>query len=144
MVRKRAKEQRLKTRALKQITALIVITMGIALGLFYFILQRKMVEEQVSSARESLSNTIAYLETYIDEVDAIANNANYNYYMQNYLTNALEQDKGYMVTSENMREYEMSSQAFSDTLLTRTDVSSIMVLERRACFSIRLSIIIGM
>ena len=82
-MRKRAKEQRLKTRALKQITALIVITMGIALGLFYFILQRKMVEEQVSSARESLSNTIAYLETYIDEVDAIANNANYNYYMQN-------------------------------------------------------------
>ena len=61
MARKRAKEQRLKTQALKQITALIVITMGIALGLFYFILQRKMVEEQVSSARESLSNTIAYL-----------------------------------------------------------------------------------
>ncbi len=132
MARKRAKEQRLKTQALKQITALIVITMGIALGLFYFILQRKMVEEQVSSARESLSNTIAYLETYIDEVDAIANNANYNYYMQNYLTNALEQDKGYMVTSENMREYEMSSQAFSDTLLTRTDVSSIMVFGKKS------------
>ena len=55
-----------------------------------------------------------------------------NYYMQNYLTNALEQDKGYMVTSENMREYEMSSQAFSDTLLTRTDVSSIMVFGKKS------------
>lgn len=75
----------------------------------------------------------AYLNNYFEEVDAIAKNVNYNYYLQNYLETATDNENAYTDPSvgKNMRAYEMSSQAFSDTLLSRPDISSMMVFGRK-------------
>ena len=51
-------------------------------------------------------------------------NVNYNYYLQNYLETVIDREDNYTDPSvgKNMRAYEMSSQAFSDTLLSRPDI----------------------
>lgn len=127
------KQKGLKNRALQQITALIVITMILTVGLFYVTFRTRAVNEQISYSEKNLNNVSAYLDTYIEEIDSIAKNANYTFYLQNYLINAISQEEGAnnLTMIENMREYEMSSQAFSDILLTRPDVSSIMIFGKK-------------
>lgn len=128
------KEKGLKNRALSQITALIVITMIVVVGVFYFIFRSKAVNDQITYSERILLNAGEYLNSYLEEIDSIAKNVNYNYYLQNYLISALEQEQTYsnLTIVENMREYEMSSQAFNDILLTRPDVSSIMIFGKKS------------
>lgn len=130
---KEKKEKGLKNRALCQITALIVITMIVVVGVFYFIFRSKAVNDQITYSERILLNAGEYLNSYLEEVDSIAKNVNYNYYLQNYLIRALEQEQTYsnLTIVENMHEYEMSSQAFNDILLTRPDVSSIMIFGKK-------------
>lgn len=126
---KQKKEQGLKNRALKQITILFAIAIVMAVLFSIAVLYSRTIKEHASFAGEHLNNVTAYLSTYLDEVDAIANDANYNYYLQNYLIDALENEKKYAEPSnvKKIREYTVSSQAFSDTFLTRQDISSIIV-----------------
>lgn len=130
---KQTAEKSLKNRALKKIAGLIAITMLAAIGLFYLFFRSIVLEKEVETAEENLGNMAAYLETYIDEVDSIARDVNYDYYLQNYLASAIAQEEEYLEPSsiKNMREYEMSSRAFSDTLLSRSDISSIMVFGKK-------------
>ncbi|MDO4275186.1 MAG: sensor histidine kinase [Eubacteriales bacterium] len=123
------KEKGLKNRALKKITLLIIISMVIAVALSIVILRSRIIKEQFSNSKENLDNVISYLDTYIDEMDAIAKNVNYDYALQNYLIDAIENEVKYDDPSrtKKMQEYKMSSQAFNDILLMHTDVSSIMV-----------------
>ena len=75
----------------------------------------------------------AYLNSYLEEVDSIAKNVNYNYYLQDYLETVIKEEDDYVDSGigKNMRSYEMSSQAFSDTLLSRADISSIMIFGKK-------------
>ncbi|MDC7287715.1 sensor histidine kinase [Blautia schinkii] len=123
------KEKGIKNKALTKITILIVVSMVIAVAFSIVILRSRIIKEQLSNSRENLSNVTSYLDTYIEEIDAIAKNVNYNYALQNYLVAAVENQEKYNQPSriKKMREYKMSSQAFNDLLLMRTDISSIMV-----------------
>lgn len=82
---------------------------------------------------ENLVNMEAYLNSYLEEVDSIAKNVNYNYYLQDYLETVIKEEDDYVDSGigKNMRSYEMSSQAFSDTLLSRADISSIMIFGKK-------------
>lgn len=123
----------LKNRALKQITMLIVFAMILMVAVFYGVLRSRTIRNHSKNQEKSLSNMDAYLTNYFEEVDAIAKNVNYNYYLQNYLGTVIDDENKYTEPSvgKNMRAYEMSSQAFSDTLLFRPDISSIMVFGRK-------------
>ena len=123
------KEKGIKNKALTKITILIVVSMVIAVAFSIVILRSRIIKEQFSNSRENLNNVTSYLDTYIEEMDAIAKNVNYNYALQNYLVAAVENQEKYNQPSriKKMREYKMSSQAFNDLLLMRTDISSIMV-----------------
>ncbi|WP_373217512.1 sensor histidine kinase [Ruminococcus sp. 5_1_39BFAA] len=127
------KEKSLKSRAMQQIALLIAIAMMAAIGMFYFLSRERTINEQKLYEKEHVSNVMSYLSDYIDEVDAVAKSTNYNYYLQDYLVEALktERNSGDTTGIENMVEYEMSSRAFSDILLTRPDVSNIMVFGRK-------------
>ena len=133
---RKIKANGLKSRALRQMTALIILVMVLMVALFYGIMCSRTVNNQAKSQQKSLSNLESNLKTYFEEVDSIAKNANYNYYLQNYLAMMLEKESSYTEPSvgKNMRAYEMSSRAFSDTLLSRSDVSSIMVFGRKKVF----------
>ena len=133
---RKIKANGLKSRALRQMTALIILVMVLMVALFYGIMCSRTVNNQAKSQQKSLSNLESNLKTYFEEVDSIAKNSNYNYYIQNYLAMMLEKESSYTEPSvgKNMRAYEMSSRAFSDTLLSRSDVSSIMVFGRKKVF----------
>lgn len=130
---RKKREKGLKNKAFCQITVLIVITMLLVLGIFYTVFRQRAVKEQISYSQKSLKNMGEYIGTYIEEIDSIAKDVNYNYYLQNYLIKAIEQEEGdnNLSVVENMREYEMSSQTFNDILLTRSDVSSVMIFGKK-------------
>lgn len=100
---------------------------------FYMVFHSRAFNERGKYEEENLVNMEAYLNSYLEEVDSIAKNVNYNYYLQDYLETVIKEEDDYVDSGigKNMRSYEMSSQAFSDTLLSRADISSIMIFGKK-------------
>ena len=130
---KKKQKSSLKNRALSQTAVLIIVTMCIMVTVFYMVLHSRAFNERGKYEEENLVNMEAYLNSYLEEVDSIAKNVNYNYYLQDYLETVIKEEDDYVDSGigKNMRSYEMSSQAFSDTLLSRADISSIMIFGKK-------------
>ena len=130
---KKKQKSSLKNRALSQTAVLIIVTMCIMGTVFYMVFHSRAFNERGKYEEENLVNMEAYLNSYLEEVDSIAKNVNYNYYLQDYLETVIKEEDDYVDSGigKNMRSYEMSSQAFSDTLLSRADISSIMIFGKK-------------
>lgn len=130
---KKKQKSSLKNRALSQTAVLIIVTICIMVTVFYMVFHSRAFNERGKYEEENLVNMEAYLNSYLEEVDSIAKNVNYNYYLQDYLETVIKEDDDYVDSGigKNMRSYEMSSQAFSDTLLSRADISSIMIFGKK-------------
>ena len=130
---KKKQKSSLKYRALSQTAVLIIVTMCIMVTVFYMVFHSRAFNERGNYEEENLVNMEAYLNSYLEEVDSIAKNVNYNYYLQDYLETVIKEEDDYVDSGigKNMRSYEMSSQAFSDTLLSRADISSIMIFGKK-------------
>lgn len=130
---KKKQKSSLKNRALSQTAVLIIVTMCIMVTVFYMVFHSRAFNERGKYEEENLVNMEAYLNSYLEEVDSIAKNVNYNYYLQDYLETVIKEEDDYLDSGigKNMRSYEMSSQAFSDTLLSRADISSIMIFGKK-------------
>ena len=130
---KEKQKSSLKNRALSQTAVLIIVTMCIMVTVFYMVFHSRAFNERGKYEEENLVNMEAYLNSYLEEVDSIAKNVNYNYYLQDYLETVIKEEDDYVDSGigKNMRSYEMSSQAFSDTLLSRADISSIMIFGKK-------------
>ena len=130
---KKKHKSSLKNRALSQTAVLIIVTMCIMVTVFYMVFHSRAFNERGKYEEENLVNMEAYLNSYLEEVDSIAKNVNYNYYLQDYLETVIKEEDDYVDNGigKNMRSYEMSSQAFSDTLLSRADISSIMIFGKK-------------
>lgn len=130
---KKKQKSSLKNRALSQTAVLIIVTMCIMVTVFYMVFHSRAFNERGKYEEENLVNMEAYLNSYLEEVDSIAKNVNYNYYFQDYLETVIKEEDDYVDSGigKNMRSYEMSSQAFSDTLLSRADISSIMIFGKK-------------
>lgn len=130
---KKKQKSSLKNRALSQTAVLIIVTMCIMVTVFYMVFHSRAFNERGKYEEENLVNMEAYLNSYLEEVDSIAKNINYNYYLQDYLETVIKEEDDYVDSGigKNMRSYEMSSQAFSDTLLSRADISSIMIFGKK-------------
>lgn len=130
---KKKQKSSLKNRALSQTAVLIIVTMCIMVTVFYMVFHSRAFNERGNYEEENLVNMEAYLNSYLEEVDSIAKNVNYNYYLQDYLETVIKEEDDYVDSGigKNMRSYETSSQAFSDTLLSRADISSIMIFGKK-------------
>lgn len=130
---KKKQKSSLKNRALSQTAVLIIVTMCIMVTVFYMVFHSRAFNERGKYEEENLVNMEAYLNSYLEEVDSIAKNVNYNYYLQDYLETVIKEEDDYVDSGigKNMRSYEMSSQEFSDTLLSRADISSIMIFGKK-------------
>ena len=130
---KKKQKSSLKNRALSQTAVLIIVTMCIMVTVFYMVFHSRAFNERGKYEEENLVNMEAYLNSYLEEVDSIAKNVNYNYYLQDYLETVIKEEDDYVDSGigKNMCSYEMSSQAFSDTLLSRADISSIMIFGKK-------------
>ena len=130
---KKKQKSSLKNRALSQTAVLIIVTMCIMVTVFYMVFHSRAFNERGKYEEENLVNMEAYLNSYLEEVESIAKNVNYNYYLQDYLETVIKEEDDYVDSGigKNMRSYEMSSQAFSDTLLSRADISSIMIFGKK-------------
>lgn len=108
---KKKQKSSLKNRALSQTAVLIIVTMCIMVTVFYMVFHSRAFNERGNYEEENLVNMEAYLNSYLEEVDSIAKNVNYNYYLQDYLETVIKEEDDYVDSGigKNMRSYEMSS-----------------------------------
>lgn len=124
----------IKNKTLLQVFAVVILFMLIFIGMFLFIFTRKIEADNVTYSRQLLQNANKRLENYFDEIASIANEANYNYYLQNYLIAEKDNVEGYsnLTNSKSMQDYEMSSKAFDSSMNSRTDVTSLMIFGKKS------------
>lgn len=127
------KDMGIKNKAFLQAGVLVVVALLAAVGAFAITFQRSAVKEQAQYIRKRLQNINVHLNTYINEISAIANETNYDYYLQNYLMNVKE-GEGSSITMKkggNIQNYEMGIKIFSYAINNRFDVSSILVFGKK-------------
>lgn len=108
---------------------LVSLSLVLAVIIFTFVFQTKLIRENSNDMQKRLINMGTHLESYMDEISAVANEANYDYYLLNYLKEMQGQEEDHISLKKggSVRNYEMSTKVFSYALNHRTDVSSIMV-----------------
>jgi len=124
----------IKNKTLLWVSSLIVVAMLIFIIVFLLIFNQKSKDDNAVYSKHLLTNTITSLDNYLDEVNAIANESNYNYYLQNYLISETDSEVSYsdLTNVRSMQDYEMSSKLFNYSLNSRTDVSSIMIFGQKS------------
>lgn len=133
-IRHRYEYMGIKNKTLLQVFAVVIFFMLIFIGMFLFIFTRKIEADNVTYSRQLLQNANKRLENYFDEIASIANEANYNYYLQNYLIAEKDNAEGYsnLTNAKSMQDYEMSSKVFNSSLNSRTDVTSLMIFGKKS------------
>ena len=119
----------IKNKTLLFVSLVIVISLAVLIYFFVSVFNTKSEKDNIKYSKEILNNVITNLDDYIDQISAVANSTNYEYYLQNYLINQKGSDSEFtgLTSSRSMKDYEMSSKLFGSTINSRTDVSSIMV-----------------
>lgn len=133
-IRHRYEYMGIKNKTLLQVFAVVIFFMLIFIGMFLFIFTKKIEADNVTYSRQLLQNANKRLENYFDEIASIANEANYNYYLQNYLIAEKDNAEGYsnLTNAKSMQDYEMSSKVFNSSLNSRTDVTSLMIFGKKS------------
>lgn len=124
----------IKNKTLLEVFVVVIFFMLIFIGMFLFIFTKKIESDNVTYSRQLLQNANKRLENYFDEIASIANEANYNYYLQNYLIAEKDNAEGYsnLTNAKSMQDYEMSSKVFNSSLNSRTDVTSLMIFGKKS------------
>lgn len=122
-------EMGIKNKTLLFVSIIVACMMFIFAFAFIGIMNYRVRNESEKATKKVLLNTAELINDYFDEVGSIANEANYDYYLQNYLINANEAWAGASRAdrSKNMVYSQMSTKLFSSYINNRVDVSSIMV-----------------
>ena len=123
------KDTGIKNKAFLKVGILIIAMFLVMVAAFAVIFQKSTIQEQGEYTRKRLKNTSEYLDTYLNEVSAIANETNYDYYLQNYLMNVKEGEGSNIIMK--IQNYEMGTKIFSYAINNRTDVSSILVFGKK-------------
>lgn len=119
----------IKNKAFLRVGILVATMLLVVVAAFAVVFQHSTIQEQAQYTKKRLENISVHLNTYLNEVSAIANETNYDYYLQNYLMNAKE-GEGSNITMK-IQNYEMGTKIFSYAINNRTDVSSIMVFGKK-------------
>lgn len=101
---------------------------------FLIVFSSKIETDTLNVGTDKLENVSTRLENYFDEIASIANEANYNYYLQNYLIEEKDNEHGYsdLSSGRSMQNFEMSSKLFNAAINSRTDVTSLMVFGKKS------------
>ncbi len=132
-IKKRYAQMGIKNRTLLLVSTVILISLLLYLGVFAGIFYERTNGDTAAYSQRILKNTVGYLDSYIDEISAIANASNYDYYLQNYLIKEASNPVRFSSFSGGtaMQEYEMSAKSFNTTINDRSDISSIMVFGKQ-------------
>ncbi|MCC6094703.1 MAG: sensor histidine kinase [Eubacterium sp.] len=119
----------IKGKILLFLTAVIVPFTVLISILIYQNALRRSTYMSVKHAQDLVGNTEANLTSYLDELSLIPNECNYNYYIQEYLKDAIKQGKQESIPkdAENLHRYEMFSSTIETTLQERSDTTSIRI-----------------
>lgn len=120
---------KIKDRTLLSVSIVVFGTVLVMAGVFLLFYNHSLEEDNANYAGKQLENVSNSLDTYFDEISSVANEANYNYYLQNFLLEEKGNEARYNNPSNKkvMQNYEMSSKLFDSSLHNHSDISSIML-----------------
>lgn len=123
----------IKNRTFLYVGLLISLSLMLAVAVFAVGFKQRAILDNSQFTQKRLENVSTHLDSYVDELSAIANETNYNYYLQNYLIEIKDQDEDRLGVKKggSIQNYEMSTKIFSYALNNRTDVSSIMIFGKK-------------
>ncbi len=122
---------RIKTLLMVSLLVVVVIT-GVSVS-FVVYYTKGIQKDNVIYSERILQNAESLLDDYFDDLGVISSDVNYNYYLQNYLINAIENETGYSdaESEDSVENYIVSTQVFGDVINDRNDVSSIRIFGRK-------------
>jgi len=123
----------IKNKTLLRVSVVVIFFIGLFSIAFSIIFSNKLTGESVGNSENMLENMNHNLTSYFDEVSAIANEPNFDYYLQNYMIEEKMDEQQYDSISTNkvMQKYEISSKLFEENLNSRTDISSMILFGER-------------
>lgn len=123
----------IKNKVFLYVGLLVSLSLILWVVIFTFVFQTKLIRENSNDMQKRLENMGTHLVSYMDEISAVANEANYDYYLLNYLKEVQNQEEDQISLKKggSIQNYEMSTKVFSYALNHRTDVSSIMVFGKK-------------
>lgn len=122
-------ELKIKDKMMLSVSSIVIGTVVVLAGVFLVFYNKSLEKENAKYIQKQLENVSNSLDTYFDEISSVANEGNYNYYLQNFLIQESTNEEGYRNPSNksNMRNFEMSSKLFDNSLYSNSDISSIML-----------------
>lgn len=123
----------IKNRILFSVLSITVVSLLTFTIIFSLLYEKRISKDNDIYSTKLIHNTSVSLDRYFDEIASIANEANYNYYLQNYLRAGLKDEVGYssLSSKKSMQDYEISANLYDKVMNDRTDVSSVMIFGRK-------------
>lgn len=131
-LKQRYQDAGIRTKMIVEVFTVIILLMVINVSVFMFWSVRRSREAEESYAKMTVRSAVSSIESYLEDVETIAVDFNYNYNLQNYLIDIRNKTKKVLVhdRARNMEEYEIVSSTFRDILDSRTDVTAITIYGR--------------
>lgn len=122
----------IRTKMIAEVFTVIVALIIVEVIVFTIWSTNRSREASRDYSEMTVRNAASSMENYLEEVENIAIDCNYNYNLQNYLIDLQNNTKKVLVQdrARNMEEYEVVSAAFSNILDSRTDVTAIIIYGR--------------
>lgn len=120
----------MKNHTLLAVSTIILTLTAILIFSFSYYHYNTKLDDLYYQNDKISENTIENIDQYFDTVAAINSDANYNYYIQDYLINAIKEGKvvDKLNPGATVLYDSLSSKLFSTYFNTRSDISSIFVI----------------
>lgn len=129
LIRQKYRDAGIRTKMIVEVFTVIILLIVINVTVFTVWFIKRNRDAERSYAGMTVQSAAASMESYLEDIETIAIDFNYNYNLQNYLIGkrnntrkALARDR-----ARNMEEYEIVSSTFRDILDSRTDVTAITI-----------------
>lgn len=118
----------IKPKILLFLTFVIVPFMVLISGLIYQNSIRRSAHVQVSHAEDIVHNMDKNIESYINELSVLANECNYNYYLQRYLRSVRDREgEGLPKDADSLHQNEIINALLEANLQNRPDTTVISI-----------------
>lgn len=127
--RDRHRSLSIREKMIQNMVIFILVTVIVLTSIFAAVFTNQVFEANQSDTEHQINNTLKSLNSYLTELSSLATECNYNYYLQQYLYEERNNQKGYLslISGYNMRSYELASDAFGTWLNDRSDVTAVYV-----------------
>lgn len=120
----------IKKKTFVLISAIVLTVFALMLTVFVVVFNDQSYKDGVKISQDIIETTGSSIDTYFKDVDSVANEANYNYFVQDFLHYNMTNNDSEVTLSNDGWNYELSISVFDYALYNRTDITSISIFDK--------------